>query len=323
MSIGRMTVAVLLLFAALVSSIYAQPCIPSAGKTALVIGQDYGSIVNYTKGGFGHAKPFGAMTYISLRTFAGLAEPTDYGSGIQWAGGLSEHYPGSSIQVGLWLVGDTKKVITGVYDESIVKLVNYMGSTSELYYLRIGYEFDSVLNNYPVDRYKKAFRYIVNSFRAANVSNVAFVWHASGFQPRDGYNHMSWFPGAEYVDWCGVSLFQQPYDAELMQYADDFAILCKSHNLPLMIAESTPFGGILDEATARKDPEATNRAGFADSTWSRWFVPVLKYIQRHDVRMWSYINCDWDAQPMWAKLHAPGVYWGDSRVQGKFTMHLK
>lgn len=221
-----------------------------------------------------------------------------------------------TIQIGLWIVGDCKKITSGKYDELIGKLSQYLSSTNEQYYLRIGYEFDSVLNNYPVDDYKKAFQRIVNHFRKANTTNVAFVWHASGFEPRDGYTYDSWFPGVEYVDWCGVSLFQQPYDSALMTHANQFALFCKAHKLPLMIAESTPFGGILDEATARSNPGATNRAGYSDSTWSRWFVPVLAYIQRHDVRLWSYINCDWDAQPMWAKLHAPGVYWGDSRIQG-------
>jgi hypothetical protein len=44
---------------------------------------------------------------------------------------------------------------------------------------------------------------------------------------------------------------------------------------------------------------------------------VLAYINRHDVRIWCYINCNWDAQPMWQLNHAPGVYWGDTRIEGK------
>jgi hypothetical protein len=216
----------------------------------------------------------------------------------------------------LWIVGDSKSIVVGEYDEAILNLVSYLNGTTSEYYLRIGYEFDSLSNNYPTAMYKKAFQYIVTKFRNSSVDNVSFVWHASGFQPRDGYKHLDWFPGVEYVDWCGVSLFQQPYKASHMRYADQFADLCKSLGLPLMIAESTPFGGILDESTVRSHPGAANRAGYRDSTWSRWFVPVLAFIQRHDVRIWSYINCDWDQQPMWAKFHAPGVYWGDSRIEG-------
>lgn len=50
-----------------------------------------------------------------------------------------------------------------------------------------------------------------------------------------------------------------------------------------MIAESTPFGGI------------TN-------SWNDWFGPVLDLIDRYDIDMWSYINCDWESQPMWHSI---------------------
>lgn len=48
---------------------------------------------------------------------------------------------------------------------------------------------------------------------------------------------------------------------------------------PTMIAESTPFGGIV--------------------SWSEWFQPTLNLIQKYDISMFSYINCNWEAQPMW------------------------
>lgn len=31
--------------------------------------------------------------------------------------------------------------------------------------------------------------------------------------------------------------------------------------------------------------------------------------------MWCYINCNWDSFPMWQRNHAPGVYWGDTRIE--------
>ena len=82
-----------------------------------------------------------------------------------------------------------------------------------------------------------------------------------------------------------------------------------------MIAESTPFGGIVTEEDAKKDPSAANGAGYAGSTWAGWFTTVLHFIDTFDVRIWTYINCDWDSQPMWQKKHAPGKHWGDTRLQ--------
>ena len=57
-----------------------------------------------------------------------------------------------------------------------------------------------------------------------------------------------------------------------------------------MIAESTPFGGIIEEGASNLGP---NRAGFYGSSWTRWFLPVLTFIEKHDIRMWCYINCNW------------------------------
>jgi hypothetical protein len=44
---------------------------------------------------------------------------------------------------------------------------------------------------------------------------------------------------------------------------------------------------------------------------------VLRLVEELDVRVWSDINSDWDAQPMWRDEanHAPGVFWGDTRVE--------
>lgn len=41
----------------------------------------------------------------------------------------------------------------------------------------------------------------------------------------------------------------------------------------------------------------------------------MQYIEKHNVRIWCYINTDWDSQPMWKVAHAPGEAWGDTRIQ--------
>ena len=43
--------------------------------------------------------------------------------------------------------------------------------------------------------------------------------------------------------------------------------------------------------------------------WLRWFGRVLQLIETYDIDMWSYINCQWDSQPMWHK-----VGFGDTRL---------
>ena len=305
-----------------------KPCVPSSGHTALVIGQDYYSILNYTSAvGF---PPFGVMSYTALSSptgsLTGLKKPIDYGSGIEWTQGLADMYPDAIIQIGLYLVDCEDDVINGKLDDKIESLAKYLSSLDTAIYLRIGYEFDSSSNHYKPESYINMFRYIVTKFRLLKVKNTAFVWHASGFQPRDSMPLLFWYPGDEYVDWCGISLFQQPYDCSTeflctFPYVDDLISLCKGKNIPIMIAESTPFGGIIDinfnnnNNNNEKDGKFVNKAGYWGNSWNRWFSVVMDYINKHDIRMWSYINSDWDSMPMWKKEHAPGIYWGDSRVE--------
>ena len=73
--------------------------------------------------------------------------------------------------------------------------------------------------------------------------------------------------------------------------------LAREKGKPFMIAESTPFGGVTED------------------TWEEWFVPVIRFIEESDVRLWSYIHCDWDAQSMWK-----GVGFGDTRLDSSLAV---
>ena len=170
-------------------SLAAVPCTPAKGKTALLIGQDYKSIVEYSKA---MEKPMGYMTYTAINfnssaSLAGLKFPVDYGSGIEWAKGLLDLPSVSSLQIGLYLVNSCGYIMTGLLDAYIDELGMFLKKYPEhSIYLRIGYEFDSEENNYPTVDYVGAFRRIVKRFEKLQVNNTAFVWHASGFKPRDG-----------------------------------------------------------------------------------------------------------------------------------------
>ena len=156
-----------------------------------------------------------AILFNSSHNLAGLRHPVDYGSGIEWSAGLLDAYPGSALQIGLYLVNSCGHIAAGQLDMYIDKLALFLrGYSDRSIYLRIGYEFDSAENNYAPDDYIAAFRHIVHRFDYYQVNNTAFVWHASGFEPRDGLQSRDWFPGEDYVDWCGVSLFQQPYSCQ-------------------------------------------------------------------------------------------------------------
>ncbi len=314
------------------------------------------------------------MSYISLNATAGLESPNEYGAGVQFAWGLKENFPFSSLQIGVYLVDQCKDIVLGKLDSNIENLVKFAQKIAPSnIYLRIGYEFDYPDNRYDPAEYVEAYKYTVDKFRASAVSNVAFVWHSSTpTETTDKSWFMPWFPGEDYVDWCGISVFEQPYSCQVptncfIDSIESFSTFCNSKNFKMMIAESTPFGGILDESGTsgsldtsmirrallnlrgksdfsldetlmqhkgnlcgkrpysyqyndgedQSNSQQLNEAGISGSTWSRWFIPILSFIERYDIRIWSYINNDWDSFDMWRVNHGAGVYWGDSRIQCK------
>ena len=67
-----------------------------------------------------------------------------------------------------------------------------------------------------------------------------------------------------------------------------------------MIAESTPFGGIdLKQASNNAKSFFANNRHDYDDPWDRWFGKVMDIIDKYDISMWCYVNCDWESQPMW------------------------
>lgn len=309
----------------------AKPCIPKKLYSVLVVGQDFDSINNYTAAVNASYylntnedlyMPFGYMTYTALRSptgsLTGLKKPIDYGSGIEWASGLAQLYPNKNLQMGLYLVDSCDDIVNGKLNDEIDYLASYIDDLAMHnihVYLRIGYEFDNPSNQYVPGTYQKAFKHIVIRFRRMGIANVAFVWHS--YAQATSVKVDNWYPGDAYVDWCGVSVFEQPYSCTvplkcIMPDVENVLKFCDDHNKPLMIAESTPFGGIVDETDHNNQ---ANEAGYEGSTWSRWFVAVMALIEKYDIRMFSYINCDWDSFPMWQQNHAMGIKWGDSRVE--------
>jgi hypothetical protein len=248
------------------------------------------------------------MFYTDIQTLRGLDRPVDYGSGIEYANGIMDSlFPDQHVglQIGLWLNGTrgVRDILSGVLDENVDKLVEYLATTKATkVFLRVGYEFDNPSFGYSDDpaAYKAAFQHLVRQCRQRPLcyGKVEFVWH-SWAAGRHG-TLLDFYPGDDFVDWVGVSIFNQffPWAVGLGELADVIEVLefAQEHDKPSMIAESTPFGGIeLDPALT----EDYNTGYNLTDPWDRWFQPTLDLIEEYDIGMWSYINCDWELQPMW------------------------
>ncbi len=261
---------------------------PPDGKTLLVVGQDNATIESYLKES-GRPVPAGFMLYTNITEFEGLDAPSrDYGSGTMFADALFDKYPGTVLQLGLYMVDSLADTAKGKNDAAIDHFAAWCKKKRVPTFLRIGYEFDGSHNHHDPEEYKAAYRHLVDRLRAAGVDNVAYVWHAHAHVVNSPIE--KWYPGDDYVDWVGISYFSQHQG--VMKPAVAFA---KAKGKPLMIGEATPQG---------------QRTSSGEAAWKAWYKRFFAFVEANDVKMVSYINSNWEAQPMWI-----GQNWGDARVQ--------
>ncbi len=259
---------------------------PPEGKILLIVGQYKEAIDTYIKE-LGHI-PAGLIVYTSVQQAEGIYEAFDHGGGAQHLQYEVEKYPNTIMQVGLYMVDVLEAIINGTYDDNLQKIGKWIKNANRPVYLRIGYEFDGPHNHYNPELYVKTYRYIVETFRKMEVSNVSYVWHSyAGYTERPV---IDWYPGDEYVDWIAISYFNA-----IQKYRNQMVKIAKEHNKPLMIAEATPCG---------------IGTTYGDYALKNWYEPFFKFIDANNVEAVSYINCDWEALPMWK-----GQGWKDSRVE--------
>ncbi len=270
--------------------------VPPKGRTLLLVGQDVGTIDEYLK--LVDPAPAGFMIYTSTNYAQGLGESINLGGGECHAGRYTDDrkYDNTVLQLGLHMVDDLDAIIKGDRDSNIEKIGKWIKSANRPVYLRIGYEFDGDWNHYEPAPYIKAYRKIADKFRAMGADNISYVWASAGARPYKNHPISDWYPGDEYVDWVGISVFRQ-FDSSLGTVADIRRIceFAQSKNLPIGITEATPYG---------------SKGGIPDGKWESWFRKVFDCIEEYDIRMFCYINTNWDVQLMWW-----GQGWGDCRIQ--------
>ncbi|EKD71522.1 MAG: endo-1,3-beta-xylanase [uncultured bacterium] len=260
---------------------------PPDGKVLLIVGQDDKTFDEYVTS-IGKV-PGGFMIYTNIQTMGGLDEnSSDYGAGRNFTDEMIKKYPDTVIQIGLYMVDMLKDTYSGKYDKNISKLADWAKKVSIPIFLRIGYECDGTHNHYDPQEYQTAYKYLVDKLKSAGVNNISYVFHAHGHNVNPSLD--VYYPGDEYVDWVAFSYFQQGQD--MMEPVINFA---KKHKKPVMIGESTPMGV---------------GTGMDKLSWQAWFQIYFDFIKKHNIKIISYINSNWEVQPMWK-----GQGWEDARVQ--------
>ena len=272
--------------------------VPPAGKTLLIMGQTVEDIDDYMAKFSEDPIPGGWSAYWGVPEFKGITENyTNQNGATHNHQMLVERFPNTVIQSAMWMVGTwevAKNTANGEYDEVIQQYSNWAKAINRPIYLRIGYEFDGPHNALDPVEYVNAYRHVVDLMRAEGVENVAFVWHSYIAPPYNNHPVSAWYPGDEYVDWVGISLFGLLYQgANLFSYGDAVMEFAKTHKKPVMVAEASPVSGILPYGT---------------EAWDSWFVHFFSVCYNKNIKAISFINANWE------RYTFEGVDWKDARL---------
>ncbi len=205
------------------------------------------------------------------------------------------------------LFGIDHEVANGTkWDSRLVDLAQLFAAHKTPVLLRIGGEFSGWWNGYHPYEYPKAFRKIVNLFRAAGAGNVAFVWCYEPAAPGDfaavnAKGEPKWYPGADVVDWFSIDLFAQ---------GDVSGPLTALNGVPTSFGKTTAF---LDFAVASGKPVVIAESApahydlgvpsGASAAWSQWFTPYFDLIaSRSGIKWFVYVNYDWSLASYYALM---------------------
>jgi beta-mannanase len=66
------------------------------------------------------------------------------------------------------------------------------------------------------EKYRDAYRHIINIFREEGTTNITWVFHVDAdTEPAESWNNYStYYPGDDYIDWIGVSVYGSTYAGE-------------------------------------------------------------------------------------------------------------
>ncbi len=130
------------------------------------------------------------------------------------------------------------------------------------------------------ERFRAAYKHIINIFRKQKVRNITWVFHANNISVPDvSWNKMkAYYPGDKYIDWLGISIYgSQDIGEEWENFNDllndvykEFASISKKKPLALL-----EFGVV-------EDPKSGDKAA--------WISNALKTIKNRKYRRFKAIS---------------------------------
>lgn len=146
------------------------------------------------------------------------------------------------------------------------------------------------------EKYRDAYRHIIDIFRAKNVNNVTWFFHPNvNSSPNEEWNHPKhYYPGDEYIDWIGISIYGLMYPEG--EYWDTFEEVLKENYMQIRDISSTKPLSILEIAVTDHHP-----LGKKDKWLKDTFKIILsqKYLNFKAINYWHE---SWDNEGVIASL---------------------
>ncbi len=183
------------------------------------------------------------------------------------------------------------------YDAKLNDLADIFKKYKKPVMIRIGGEFNGPWKGYHPYEYPKAFRKIVNLFRAKGVDNVAFIWAympaaPDDFDEKNSGGEYKWFPGDDVIDWYGIDIYSPQEISGAIEKngvltafgkTTKFMNMANAHHKPVIMAES---------GVAKLDITSSLEDGKAD--WDAFFKPLFAFMTTNPQLKWfHFLNFDW------------------------------
>jgi len=154
-------------------------------------------------------KPSGTLIYVEYETES-LPERVEHDLLINESrhGYNRQDYSIIEIAWNFRYEGSTLRSVPGDRTK-VVEAARYLNSLGLPILLRVGAEMNVWENAADPEAYKTAFRFVANIMHE-NAPNVAMVWSVNSVSSA-GLTYEMFYPGAEYVDWVGISLYVGKY----------------------------------------------------------------------------------------------------------------
>ncbi len=81
-----------------------------------------------------------------------------------------------------------------------------------------GEDWDDAADNWKgPENFRRAYRHVVDRVRARGATNIKWMFHANNYSyPLDTWNFApAYYPGSDYVDWLGLSVYGQQFKDEI------------------------------------------------------------------------------------------------------------